>query len=340
MPWPQGRGAHKNKNMATVRKRTWKSGKGKGAAFSVDYFDAQGNRQRKQFDTRAEANDFRIEIENQLRTGTYRPEANKMLVRELAELFLKHCEERMQRGERMTPRTYHVYRGYVRNYICPDPAWHAEVHAAPHHQFQFFDKGIGHFKLSRLTVGAVTKFRDDLRAAGLSVATTRKIIAMLQVMLGYGITIDLIAFNAALNVQVIGRRDEEARRIVPPSKQVLRHLIELADDRFRVKLLFAAATGVRAGELHALRWRHVDFERREVRIETRVDRFGNEDVPKTKAGIRVIPLGESVLSALRRWRGETAFSGKDDLVFPNRFGKYYNHTDMVKRKFLPLFATA
>lgn len=64
--------------MATVRKRTWKSGKGKGAAFSVDYFDAQGNRQRTQFETRAEANDFRVEIESQLRTGTYRPEATKI----------------------------------------------------------------------------------------------------------------------------------------------------------------------------------------------------------------------------------------------------------------------
>lgn len=169
-------------------------------------------------------------------------------------------------------------------------------------------------------------------------ATTRKIIAMLQVMLGYGMALDLMAFNAALTVEVIGRREEEARRIVPPGKEILRQLIELADQRFRVKLLFAAATGVRAGELHALRWRHIDFERREVRIETRVDPYGNEEVPKTKAGIRTIPLGESVLSALQRWRGETPFPGKDDLVFPNRFGKYYNHTDMVKRKFLPLFA--
>lgn len=139
--------------MATVRKRIWTSAKGKGAAFSVDYFDAQGNRQRKQFETRAEANDFRIEIENQLRTGTYRPEATRILVSELAELFLKHCEARMQRGERMTPRNYQVYRGYIRNYICPDTAWHAKQHAAPHHQFRFFDKGIGHLKLSRLTVG-------------------------------------------------------------------------------------------------------------------------------------------------------------------------------------------
>ena len=159
----------------------------------------------------------------------------------------------------------------------------------------------------------------------MSVPTTRKIIAMLQVMLGHGISLDLIVFNAAFDVEVIGRRDEDAKRIVPPSKEVMRQLIELADERFRVKLLFAAATGVRAGELHALRWRHIDFERREVRIETRVDPYRNEDVPKTVAGIRSIPLGEGVLSALRWWREQTTFAGKDELVFPNRAGSYSSH---------------
>jgi len=324
--------------MAIVRKRNWKSAKGAGTAFSVDYFDAQGKRQRKQFDTRAEANDFRIEIESQLRSGTYRPEATKITVVELAGLFLDHCKGRMDRGERMTRRNYQVYEGYIRNYICPDREWHAKKHASPHHQFDFFDRGIGDYKLSRLTVGTVTKFRDDLRAAGLSVATTRKIIAMLQVMLGYGISLDLTAFNAATDVEVIGRRDENTKRIVPPSKDVMRQLIALADEKFRVKLIFAAATGVRAGELHALRWRHLDCERKEVRIETRVDPYGNEDVPKTKAGLRSIPLGESVVAGLLAWRRVTPFGGKDDLVFPNRLGSYDNHDDMVKRKFLPLFA--
>jgi integrase len=323
--------------MAIVRKRTWKSAKGAGAAFSVDYFDAQGKRQRKQFDTRAEANDFRVEIEGQMRSGTYRPEATRILVRELADLFLGHCKARMERGERMTRRNYETYEGYVRNYICPDREWHARKHASPHHQFTFFDKGLGDYKLSRLTVGTVTKFRDDLRDTGLAVATTRKIIAMLQVMLGYGITLDLVAFNAATNVEVIGRRDEEIKRIVPPSKEVMRQLIELADERFRVKLIFAAATGVRASELHALRWRHLDFDRREVRVETRVDPYGIEDVPKTNAGLRSIPLGESVIASLLAWRRVTRFAGRDDLVFPNRLGSYDNHTDMVKRKFSPLF---
>ena len=111
----------------------------------------------------------------------------------------------------------------------------------------------------------------------------------------------------------------------------MRALIALADKKFRVALIFAAATDVRAGELHALRWRHVDFERREVRVETRVDPYGTEDVPKTKAGLRTIPLGETVLAALTAWRSVTRFAGKNDLIFPNKLGTYRNHDDMVKR---------
>jgi len=336
--WREPRGKPTRTPMATVRKRKWRTASGESrSGFFVDYYDAQGKRDRKLFDNRREADDFRIETEGQLRSGSFRPDAAKVTVKEAAELFLAHCKIRMERRERMTRRNYQVYEGYVRNYICPDPDWHAKKHATKSHAFNYFDKGLGHKTLAQLTVGSVTKFRDDLRAAGLSVATTRKILAMLQVMIGYAISLDLIAFNAAKDVEVIATRADEARQVVPPSKEVMRQLIDLADDTFRVQLVFAAATGVRAGELHALRWRHINFENREVRIETRVDPYGNEDVPKTKAGRRVIPLGEGVLAALKAWRQISAHPAKDDLVFPNQLGRYLNHDDMVKRKFLPLF---
>lgn len=325
--------------MTSIRKRKWTTSKGEQRqGYAVDYFDRQGTRQRRQFESRAQANDFRITVENQMRSGTYRPEGDKITVVELAELFLNHCRGRMERGEQVTRRNFQVYEGYVRNYICPDAEWHATKHNKPQHAHTFFDKGLGHCKLSQLTVGMVTLFRDDLRAAGLSVATTRKIIAMLQVMLAYGISIDLLAFNAAENVEVIGRRDEGSKRITPPSKDVMRAIIALADEKFRVELIFAAATGLRAGELHALRWRHIDFERREVSVESRVDPYGAEDIPKTIAGVRSVPLGENTLAVLRAWRAVSKFADKSDLVFPNREGNYTNHDNMVKRKFLPLFA--
>lgn len=324
--------------MATVRRRKWKTASGEiRTGWFVDYYDAQSKRDRKLFTTRREADDFRVKIEGELRDGTFRPEAAKVTVRELADLYLAHCKTRMERRERMTRRNFQVYEGHIRNYICPDPEWHARKHATKSHAFTFFEKGIGFKTLAALTVGTVTKFRDDLRETGLSVPTTRKILATLQVMLAYGISLDLIAFNAARDVEVISTRAEESKEIIPPSKDIMRELIALADDRFRVTLIFATATGLRAGELHALRWRHINFERREVRVETRVDPYGNEDVPKTKAGRRTIPLGEGVVEVLRAWKAITEHSGKDDLVFPNQRGTYLNHDDMVKRKFLPLF---
>lgn len=324
--------------MALVRKRNWRTSKGETrSGFAVDYFDSQGERQRKQFATKAEATDFRVEIEGQMRAGTYRPEATKILVRELAEDFVAHCRARMERRERMTRRNFQTYEGYVRNYICPDPAWHANKHAKPGHDRVLFAKGIGDRKLANLTVGTVTRFRDDLREFGVSVPTTRKIIGMLQVMLAYGISQDLLAFNAAKDVEVIATRADDSRQIVPPDKEVVRQLVELADERFRVILLLAASTGVRAGELHALRWRHVDFQRREVRVETRVDPYRTEDVPKTRAGLRTIPLGEGVIRALRDWRSMTAYSKANDLLFPNFTGDYWSHDGMIKSKWLPLF---
>ena len=324
--------------MATVRKRKWRTPAGEAhSGFFVDYYDAQGKRDRKQFSTRREADDFRVEIEGQLRSGTYRPEAERTTVKQAADLFIQHCRERMERGERMTRRNFEVYEGYVRNYICPDPEWHARKHAKPHHRFRQFDKGIGAKSLRQVTTGTITQFRDDLRRFGVSVPTTRKIIAMLRVMFRFCVGTDLLAINPATDVEVIAPRSDDAKQIVPPDKEIMRELIALADGDFAMLLGFAAATGVRAGELYALRWKHINFARRELRIQTRVDPYGQEDVPKTVAGIRTIPIADSLCLSLKEWRLHTRFSGQDDLVFPNSEGRYLNHDDLVKRKFYPLF---
>ena len=77
--------------------------------------------------------------------------------------------------------------------------------------------------------------------------------------------------------------------------------------------------------------------RREVWVEARVDPYGEEDVPKTRAGLRRIPLGEAVIVALSNWRQLTAYPAADDLVFPTNVGTYWDHRGMVKSKFDPLF---
>jgi integrase len=117
----------------------------------------------------------------------------------------------------------------------------------------------------------------------------------------------------------------------------MRRLLTAADADFRVQMLFAALTGVRAGELHALRWKHIDLVNGEVRIETRVDQYGEEDVTKTVAGVRTVPLGSTLIDALTAWKARTLWPKEDDLAFPNEAGRYLDHTNMVRDKFVPLF---
>jgi integrase len=321
--------------MAKIRKRRWTTAKGVSVAWAVDFTDENGDRRREQFRSRAEADAFRVDIEGQLRTGTYRAEAAKITVKETAEKFLEHCEGRMKRRERMTRHNYNVYVGHVWNYICPDPDRFKGRHRPK--RMIVFQEGIGGVKLAQLTARRVGDYRDRLRDAGVSVPTTRRILGTLRVMLNYAISRDLVAVNAARAIKVIGRRDEGSKKIVPPSKEAMKQLIAVADADFKVKLIFASSTGVRAGELHALRWRHVDFAKAEVKIETRVDAYQEEDVPKTAAGMRTIPLSSTLVLLLKEWKLRTKRSKPDDLVFPSRRGWYVGHDTMVKRKFLPLF---
>jgi len=320
----------------SVRKRTWKNTDGsESIRWIVDIMDANGHRERRQFDSRKEADAFRVATEGQMRAGTFRGDAGKFTVKDAAISFLAHCEGRCQRGERMTRQNVKTMDGHIGNYICRDPKRH-EGKIQPS-RLKAFDGGIGGLKLAQLTSRSVGDFRDRLRDAGITVVTTRKILSTLQQLLQHAIDRDMIGVNVARGVKVIGRRDEGARKIVPPSKESLRALLSAADEDFRVKLAFASATGVRAGELHALRWHHIDFATGEVKIETRVDAYGSEDVTKTSAGMRTIPLAQPLMLMLKEWKLRTKRKKPDELVFPNKRGWYMDHSHMVKRKFLPLF---
>lgn len=320
----------------SIRKRSWKNADGtETTVWVADVADATGHRERRQFDSRKEADAFRIATEGQMRAGTFRGDAAKFTVKDAAVAFLDYCEGRRQRRERMTTKNYKVMEGHVYNYICPDPKRHEGKKRVA--RLKLFDGGIGGIKMSNLRTRVVTDFRDRLREAGVTVVTARKILSTLQQIVGNAVSLDWVAINVAKGVKVIGRRDESARKIVPPSKEAMRALLAVADQDFRVKLAFASSTGVRAGELHALRWHHIDFTRAEVRIETRVDSYGDEDVTKTVAGMRTIPLSQQLVLMLKEWKLRTKRKKAEDLVFPNKRGWYTSHDNMVKRKFLPLF---
>jgi integrase len=304
--------------MATVRKRTWKgpSGETKTAWF-VDYIDSSG-RQRKHFPNRKAADAFRITVEGQMQSGTYRADASKVTVADACKSFLEWCQGRNDRDERMTRKMLVVYQGHVNNHILPH---------------------VGSRKLAQLTARVVGEFRDQLRTGGVTVPTARKILATLHSVLQHAVGQDWIATNAAHKIRVIGHRSEGAKKITPPPKAAVRRLIEAAPEDLQVILLFAACTGARAGEQWAARWKDVDFDQGGFQVNRRVDAYGEEGPPKSAAGIRAVPLSSQLVATLKAWKLRSEFSRLDDLIFPNQHGGHLGHDNFIKRKFLPLFAT-
>ncbi len=323
--------------MATIRKRKWRGPKGeRRTGYLLDYFDNLGVRQRKQFPTRAEADAERVKVEGQLANGTYRRDASRVTVKEVCSAFLEWCEGRNERDERMTSKLLAVREGHVWNYIAPDPKWQAERRTRG--RVKAFEGGIGEIKLAQLSARSVGAFRDRLRSAGVSIATTRAILRTLQAACAFAIGQDWVAINAAHGVKVIGPRDEGPKKIVPPPKEAVRRIVEAASGQTRLAIVFAAATGLRAGEQWAVRWRDVDLAAGVLHVAHRVDAYGDEGAPKTKAGERDVPLSAQLVAMLRKWKLESKFSKPEDLIFANTRGRYVSHDNFIRRGFQPVFS--
>jgi integrase len=60
----------------------------------------------------------------------------------------------------------------------------------------------------------------------------------------------------------------------------------------RDRALYATAffAGLRMGELRALRWHDVDFAAGRIRVERAMDGMGSTIAPKSRAGMRTVPI--------------------------------------------------
>lgn len=80
--------------------------------------------------------------------------------------------------------------------------------------------------------------------------------------------------------------------------------------------MFAAAawTGLRQGELRALRWEDVDLPSRRIRVRRSIV-LGEVDTPKSARAVRSVPLTSELAARLEQLRQASRFAGDTDLVF-------------------------
>lgn len=101
--------------------------------------------------------------------------------------------------------------------------------------------------------------------------------------------------------------------------------------KYGAGLYFILHTFIRAGEAIALKWRDVDFDKRQVTISKTVSRVKDRSgkgktriittTPKTEDGARTVVLNNEALTALNIIRERSAFTAAHDYVLATSSGK-------------------
>ena len=92
-------------------------------------------------------------------------------------------------------------------------------------------------------------------------------------------------------------------------------------------------TGMRTGEVHGLKWRYVDFERRLIRVRETVV-LGEDEYTKTDGSQRDIQMSQPVVEALTK---QYEVTGKlSDYVFCNLMGAPLDNKNFTDRIWYPL----
>ena len=83
-------------------------------------------------------------------------------------------------------------------------------------------------------------------------------------------------------------------------------MMEVDDTQWKYAFNFAINTGCRRGEICALKWNDIDFERKVVQIRTAIKKTKRkgqyEGTTKSSYSVRTLPLTDDAIESLREWK--------------------------------------
>jgi len=141
---------------------------------------------------------------------------------------------------------------------------------------------------------------------------------------------NLLEQNPARGIHLGDRTPKKERLYLTPA-EVLRLSSSLSEP-CRTLVIVAVLTGMRIGEILALRWKNLDLLRGVIRIRESVSegRFG---APKSSK--RDVPISEPLRQALEGQRSQCRQTGPDDLVFATRNQTPLNPKNLLRRVLRP-----
>lgn len=221
---------------------------------------------------------------------------------------------------------------------------------------------LGDMPISKITNITVQEHINQLSRLGgkegMSEAYLTRIKVFLHMVFNYAILNKLIVVNPTLGVKIPKTGLNENRALTQEEELRLLAAVRNFNKPFTFIVVVALYTGCRKGELFALKWRHIDFENRTIKIDSQLIREYTPFIeaetktvyqpknPKTKNSKRLIHMIEPLAAEFMeyknnqlKWKEERGFvHSEDDYVFTSRVNTalcdatfYKNYHKLLKK---------
>jgi integrase len=274
--------------------------------------------------------------------GKTRKEAADKLAKVLSDRVegIVYDDEKMTVGEYLDAWLKGSVLGSIRQSTYDRDAYLVEKHVKP---------ALGRIRLKNLSSAHVQGFYRDRLDSGLSASTVHKIHTVLHKALTRAVAWQMVPRNVS---DAVEPPRPAPREMCPLSPVEARKLLEAAQgDRLEALYVLAVHTGMRQGELLALKWQDVDLENATVSVRRTLTRSGGRyslGEPKTKKSRRSIRLTVRAADALgqhlERQLSEMQMLGDayadQGLVFTTDTGAPVNPSNLRRRSFAHLLRKA
>lgn len=223
------------------------------------------------------------------------------------------------------------YDGIYRNYIENSPIYN--------------------IKLKDLEPSHIQNYYNDLVSNGKSISVITNLNKLIAPCIRYANISNRILkdFSKAIVLPKINQNVNKSNDVIPFTlDEQLKFIEAIKGNDLEMLFITALDTGLRQGELFALTWNDIDLKNKVVYVNKTFKRIKNtttgeyENIiqpPKTKKGLRVVPLPYHLIDKLNRHRlNQKALKLKaanlyedNNLVFSNTFGKYLDSGNVLKK---------
>ena len=205
----------------------------------------------------------------------------------------------------------------------------------------YIKEALGRLKLMEINGLDIDKVFYNMADRNLDRGTMNIVKVVLQSSLKLAVKKDLLRMNPMDKADVPKKERNKEMRVLLPEEQEL-FLKYASENPYYYVYVIALQTGMRSGELRALKWENVDFRKREIRVIATLKYNRSEkryfiDTPKTKTSYRKIPMtGEvaNLFHMIRKQQLERKIKlanlwnekeGFENLVFTNGIGEPISH---------------